>query len=159
MINQYFTDLSSSQDNYEEIISLCKHLINPTAAPTVTRLVGGGNNGKSTLMNVIRQLTNANHFTFPEDNFNKEYIDTMDLSKPTILYIEESKYGFFEHNIDLFKTLPKNLHVVYVANTLEPLLATLNTLVKTIYMVQHVNNPNMLYNLNMQDMLQFINNA
>lgn len=159
MIHQYFTDLSSSHDNYVEIISFCKHLINPTVVPTITRLVGvNGNNGKSCLIYVIKQLTTANYMRIHEGNLSKEFIDTLDLSKPTILFAEETDdYGFFERNGEFLKNLPRNVHVVYVENINEQLLATTNTHVKTIYMTQYVNNVNILGNLNMQDMAQFIN--
>lgn len=160
MIYQYFTDLSNSHDNYVELISFCKHFVNPTVIPTITRLIGPGSNGKDTLLNIVRSVTNAFCVNVNASNFGQELIDSLNLSKPNIICINECEEdSFIEPNKELLKNLPGNVHVVYITNSNEPLLATTYEFIKTIYMTQILRNRDFLGSINKQDFLQFIKNS
>lgn len=160
MIHQYFVDISSNGDNYNQILSFCKNFMNPTNEPTITRLVGDGNNGKTSLMLILSCLTTHNVVRIPSIQFTQAYVDRLNLTNPSIIYIEEIYGPFFSTHDTLVKNFPNNLHIVYVANTVEPLLATLNTKVNTIYMMQHVDNPNMTQEMLdvPADVINYINN-
>lgn len=143
MINQFFVDLASNEDNYNEILAFCKNVVNPGSESTITRLIGKGSNGKGTLMNLLFNLTSDYEIINP-NMFTKAYLDTLPLTNPMIILVNEENASFFSKHEELIKNLHTytNLHIVYTANEFEPLLANLNTIVKTIYMMQHVDDRN-----------------
>ena len=160
MIHQYFVDLASNQDNYNEILSFCKHFINPVGPPTFTRILGNGSNGKSTLVSILEHLTTAEVIFIDINRFDEHYLNNLDLSKSTILVMVEEQTLFFQPNVKLIEKLSNynNLHIVYLANTAEP-LGTLNTIVKTLYLMQHINDAMMFIKLmqHTQALREYIN--
>lgn len=88
-IEKYFMDLANNDiDSYNELLQLCKDIIQDTLDKSIIMIKGYGNNGKTTLLNLLREIMKSDGFIVEKSSAH--YLPILSCyNNPTYAIIED----------------------------------------------------------------------
>jgi hypothetical protein len=100
---KYFMDLSVSKSNYDDIITFSKNMINNyDELSPITKIVENPMNGKTTLMRLLRRISNINIIHIGNSGFDMYTRHKLNyLTVPTCIVVDDPTHDFFQVNYAL----------------------------------------------------------